>query len=171
MIDTSISSTQKKNTLSPFWKLAIAIVICELTGIVSGLISQSDLNSWYRTLEKPSWNPPSWLFGPVWTTLYILMAVALWLVWKHDTRESLKQRAMWVFALQLFLNFCWSILFFNLHSPELAFVDIVIMLITIAITIFLFYRISRPAAYLLIPYLAWVCFATILNYTLMTMNN
>ena len=173
MIDTSISSEQNnqpKITLSPFWKLIVAIGICELAGIVSGLLSRSEFSSWYSTLEKPSWNPPSWVFGPVWTLLYLMMGIALWLVWKHPAPESVKQRAMWVFALQLFLNFWWSILFFNLHSPELAFVDIIMMLIAIAITILLFFRISRMAACLLVPYLAWVGFATALNYTLMIMN-
>lgn len=172
MIETSITSnkTGKIILLSPFWKFVIAVVICEATGIASGLLSRSDMSTWYTTLEKPSWNPPSWVFGPVWTVLYLLMGISLWLIWKSNALESVKKRAMWTFAAQLFLNFWWSILFFNLHSPELAFFDIVAMLILIAITIFLFARISRLAAYLLFPYIAWVGFATILNYTIMIMN-
>jgi benzodiazapine receptor len=173
MNETSLSSGKHgkaKFVLSPFWKLVVAILICEATGLVSGLLSRSELSSWYQTLNKPTWNPPSWLFGPVWTLLYLLMAVSLWLIWKSNASETAKHRSMWIFALQLFLNFWWSILFFNLHSPGLAFLDIILMLTMIAITLFHFAKISQPAAYLLTPYLAWVSFATILNYTLWVMN-
>lgn len=161
----------EKNTLSSFWKLVIAIFICEATGIVSGLLSQSDLNTWFSTLHKPTWNPPGYLFGPVWTLLYLLMGISLWLIWKSDAPEPKKTKAQLVFALQLFLNFWWSILFFNLHSPAWAFFNIIFMIVTILITIFLFASISRKAAWLLVPYISWVCFAAILNYSIWKMNS
>ena len=159
-----------KNELSPTWKIVIAVLICQAVGIVSGSLTQNEMSTWFNTLQKPSWNPPGYLFGPVWTTLYLLMGISLGLIWKSDTPEPQKLRAELTFAVQLFLNFCWSILFFKMHSPLLAFVDIALMIITILMTIGRFARISRVAAWLLVPYLAWVCFATVLNYTIWSMN-
>ncbi len=159
-----------KNRISNFWKLVICIVLCEAVGLISGLLSQAEMSSWFATLNKPDWNPPSYLFGPVWTFLYLLMAISLWLVWKSDAPENQKRNAQLIFALQLFLNFWWSILFFKLHSPLAALVDIVLMVVIIIITIFRFASISRTAAWLLVPYISWVCFATILNFTIWFMN-
>jgi tryptophan-rich sensory protein len=148
----------------------IAVVICEATGILSGLISQTYMNPWFDTLNKPSWNPPGYIFGPVWTFLYLLMGTALWLVWKSDAPEQKKKNAELIFALQLFLNFWWSILFFRFHSPAFAFMEIILLLATIFITIFRFAPISRTAAWLMVPYISWVSFASILNYTIWMMN-
>jgi translocator protein len=153
-----------------FWKFMIAILICEAVGITSGLLSQNEINTWFRTLNKPAWNPPAYLFGPVWTTLYFLMGVSLWLVWKTNAPENYKRSAVIIFVIQLFLNFWWSLLFFKLHSPWLAFIDIVLLLISILFTIYYFSGISKLAAWLLVPYIAWVSFATILNYTIWSMN-
>lgn len=162
--------TTKNNKLSSQWKFIIAVFICQAVGIVSGLLTQNEMNTWFSTLQKPSWNPPGYLFGPVWTILYALMGISLWLVWKSDAPEAQKMRAELTFAVQLFFNFMWSILFFKAHSPILAFVDIVLMIVTILITISRFAKISRLAAWLLIPYLAWVCFASVLNYNIWMMN-
>lgn len=162
--------TTKSNELSSQWKFIIAVFICEAVGIVSGLLTQNEMTTWFSSLNKPSWNPPAYLFGPVWTTLYLLMGISLWLVWKSNAPETQKLRAELTFALQLFLNFMWSILFFNIHSPALAFVDIVLMIVAILMTIGRFARISRLAAWLLVPYLMWVCFATVLNYRIWAMN-
>ncbi len=156
--------------LSATAKLVVAILICETVGITSGLLTRSEMTTWYITLQKPDWNPPNYLFGPVWTTLYLLMGIALWLVWKGDAPEIQKRRAITMFALQLFLNFWWSILFFKLHSPAFALVDIVLMLLTITLTMLRFAPISRLAAWLLLPYLAWVSFATILNFAIWSLN-
>ena len=117
---------QAIDRLSPFWKWIIAVALCEATGIVSALLSQTYMNVWFDNLNKPSWNPPDYVFGPVWTFLYLLMGTALWLVWKSDAPEPEKKNAEWMFACQLFLNFWWSILFFRFHSPGLAFAEIIL---------------------------------------------
>jgi translocator protein len=156
--------------ISSFWKLIIAILICESVGIVSALLSQMGMNTWFTSLQKPTWNPPAYLFGPVWTVLYLLMGVSLWEVWKSSAPEAKKTRAMSVFGLQLFFNFCWSILFFKFQSPAFALIDILLLGITILLTISYFARISRLAAWLLVPYILWVYFATVLNYTLWATN-
>ena len=162
--------TTKSNELSSTWKFIIAVFICEAVGIVSGLLTQNEMTTWFSSLNKPSWNPPAYLFGPVWTTLYLLMGISLGLIWKSNAPETQKLRAELTFALQLFLNFMWSILFFKCHSPALAFMDIILMIVTILMTIGRFARMSRLAAWLLIPYLMWVCFATVLNYRIWAMN-
>ena len=159
-----------KNTITPVWKLVIAILLCEFTGILSAFVSQTSNNEWFLSLNKPSWNPPSYLFAPVWTFLYLLMGISFWLVWKSKAPEHKKKQACLVFAVQLFLNFWWSILFFRFHSPGIAFIDIVLMIVMILATIFAFARISSAAAWLLVPYISWVCFAAILNYTIWSMN-
>lgn len=160
----------KNPKITSFGKAVIAILLCEAVGISSGLLSSAGMNEWFDTLQKPAWNPPGRLFGPVWTTLYFMMGLALWLVWKSDAPEPQKTRACQIFGLQLFLNFWWSLIFFHFHSPGLAFADILLMVITITLTIFQFAPISRAAAWLLVPYLSWVCFASILNYTIWSMN-
>lgn len=112
-----------------------------------------------------------YLFGPVWTILYLLMAISLWLVWKSNSDETRKLEAMLFFAFQLFLNFWWSILFFKFHSPIAAFNEIILMIVLILITIFRFSKISTTAAWLLVPYISWVCFAAFLNYNLWKLNS
>ncbi len=153
------------------WKLIIAILICEAVGISSGLLSRAGMNTWFDMLNKPGWNPPAYLFGPVWTTLYFLMGISLWLIWKSNAAAVKKRNAVALFAIQLFLNFWWSLLFFKFHSPELAFIDIMLLLITIFFTIYYFSGISKLAAWLLVPYIAWVSFATVLNYTIWKLNS
>ena len=160
----------KNRELNSFVKAILSIAICETVGIVSGFLSRDGMTGWFDTLNKPSWNPPGWLFGPVWATLYFMMGLALWLVWKSDSPALQKQTAARIFGLQLFLNFWWSLIFFHFHSPGLALVDILLMLAAITVTIFRFAPISRAAAWLLVPYLSWVCFATILNYSIWAMN-
>ena len=156
--------------ISSTWKLIISILICETTGIASGLIANTGINPWFDALNKPSWNPPAFLFAPVWTFLYLLMGISLWLIWKSATPVFQKNNAIILFSLQLFFNFWWSIIFFKFQSPVFALVDIIIMLILIMLTIISFSKISKTAAWLLLPYLAWVSFATILNYTIWVLN-
>ncbi|MES2517197.1 MAG: TspO/MBR family protein [Bacteroidota bacterium] len=158
------------NDISSKWKLVIAILVCEIGGIASGFFSQSGVGTWFISLNKPSWNPPAYLFAPVWTLLYLLMGISFWLIWKSNATEPKKTNAMIIFGVQLFLNFWWSILFFKLHTPALALIDIILMFITINITIFWFAKISRTAAWLLVPYISWVSFASLLNYTIWIMN-
>jgi tryptophan-rich sensory protein len=124
---------------------------------------------WHAALAKPSWNPPGWLFGPVWSALYAMMAVAAWLVWKRGGVAS-QRKALGLFLVQLLLNAAWTPLFFGLHQTGIAFAEILLLWLAIAATLIAFRRVSRPAAWLLAPYLAWVGFAAALNGTLWRMN-
>ena len=125
--------------------------------------------AWYASLVKPAWNPPNWIFGPVWTLLYVLMGVAAWLVWRR-VGWSGARLALGLFIVQLVLNAAWSWLFFGLHRPDLAFVDICALWGLILAVAVLFGRVDRLAAALLVPYLAWVGFATVLNFTIWRLN-
>lgn len=125
--------------------------------------------AWYASLQKPSWNPPGWLFGPVWTLLYVLMAVAAWQVWRRGGFKA-NRVPLACFLVQLALNAAWTPLFFGLHQPGWAFVDITLLWLAIVFTLVAFWRAHRVSAWLLAPYLAWVSFASILNFTLWRMN-
>lgn len=152
-------------------KLIIAIAIPLVIGLSGGAFTAAEIPGWYAKLQKPSWQPPSWLFGPVWTTLYILMGIALYLVWKSDAVQSARQTALILFAIQLTLNFFWSIIFFNQHQIGWAMAEILVLWIFILLTIFSFGKISQTAAWLLVPYISWVSFAAILNYTIWKLNS
>ncbi len=156
--------------MSSFVKLVIAIALPVLIGGVSGFFTVSGVESWYQTIQKPSWNPPNWVFGPVWTTLYVMMGIALWLVWKEDTSRELKLIAGILFAAQLTLNFFWSFIFFRLELPGWAFAEILVMWVVILATIFAFAQVNKTAAWLLVPYISWVSFAAMLNFTIWRMN-
>ena len=149
--------------------LIVWIVICLGAGGLGAIATTPEIEGWYATLEKPSWNPPSYVFGPVWTTLYLMMAVAAWLVWKP---AGLKPAAspLILFAGQIVLNVAWSWIFFGLHQPGWAFVEIVLLWLAIVATIVAFLRCSRTAGWLLVPYLAWVTFASVLNYAIWHLN-
>jgi tryptophan-rich sensory protein len=151
-------------------KLIISIAIPVAIGATSGFFTVTGVESWYQTINKPSWNPPNWIFGPVWTTLYILMGIALFLVWKSDANPQIKKTAIILFAAQLTLNFFWSFIFFNQHQAGWALAEIIVMWVFILLTIFAFAPISKIAAWLLVPYISWVSFATILNYTIWKLN-
>jgi benzodiazapine receptor len=142
------------------------LALCFAAASTGALVT---MGQWFADLNKPSWNPPSWVFGPVWTLLYIAMAVAAWLVWRTGGWK-LRAPALTAFMVQWLLNALWTPLFFGLHRVDLALVDIVLMWLAIAATIAMFYRISKPAAYLLVPYLAWVTFATALNFAIWRLN-
>ena len=156
--------------MNTYVKLSISILVCLAVGGVSGYFTTSEITTWYATLNKPSFNPPNYLFGPVWTTLYILMAISFWLIWKNNTLQVQKNKAILVFGVQLTLNFFWSIIFFNLHQSGYAFADIVLLWIFILLSILSFHPISKTAAYLLIPYLCWVSFAAVLNFSIWRLN-
>jgi len=157
-------------SLANFLKLIAAIVITNLAGLIGSLFTMSAIPTWYAALNKPAFNPPSWVFGPVWTALYILMGVAAFLVWRQGLAKREVRWALVVFIIQLILNALWSIIFFGWHNPGLAFLEIIFLWLAIILTIVLFSRISRPAAYLLLPYILWVSFAGFLNYTLWQLN-
>jgi len=147
-------------------KLIIAISVCEIAGVIGSVFTVSAIPVWYAGLAKPAFNPPSWVFGPAWTTLYFLMGVAAFLVWKKGIGRKDAQMALGVFGVQLFLNAIWSIIFFGLKNPGWAFLDIVLLWFAIVGTIIVFHKISRKAALLLLPYLLWVSFAGYLNYSI-----
>ncbi len=152
------------------FKLIITVVVSELAGVVGSLFTVSAIPTWYAGLVKPVLNPPSWIFGPVWTTLYALMGVVAFLVWRNGWEKKAVKRALGVFGIQLFLNAIWSIIFFGLHSPGWALVDIIALWLAIVCTIAVFYKISKPAAYLLLPYILWVSFASYLNCSIWMLN-
>lgn len=151
-------------------KLIIAVAIPLIVGGLSGFFTVTGVESWFQTINKPTWNPPNWIFGPVWTTLYAMMGVALFLVWKSETNVVLKKTAIILFSTQLVLNFFWSFIFFNQHQMGWALVEIIALWVFILLTIFAFANVSKLAAWLLVPYISWVSFATILNYTLWKIN-
>jgi len=147
----------------------IAIIICQLAGIIGSFFTTSSVSTWYTTLVKPEFNPPGWVFGPVWITLYTLMGISLYLVWKKRDKQNVTP-ALLVFFAQLVLNAIWSIIFFGLQSPFYAFIIIIFLWVLIAGSIYFFYKISKPAAYLLIPYILWVSFAAVLNFMIWILN-
>lgn len=150
-------------------KFIISIGVSLGAGAVGSLATVPNIPTWYATLEKPIFNPPNWVFGPVWTLLYILMGISLYLVWTSKSKQS-KQLAYIFFGLQLLLNTLWSIIFFGLQQPWLAVIVIVMLLLAIIATIQAFSKFSRTAALLLAPYVAWVSFATILNLSVAILN-
>ena len=151
-------------------KLIIAVVGCQLAGAVGAIFTSPNIATWYATLAKPSFNPPNWIFGPVWTILYLMMGISAYLIWSQKKEWSHNWKALAFFDLQLGLNVLWSIIFFGMQNPGLAFVEIIILLTALAVTIIKFYKISKIAAYLLIPYFLWGCFATVLNYSIWMLN-
>lgn len=131
--------------------------------------SQAGPGLWYAALNKPSWNPPNWVFGPVWTCLYVTMALAAWRVWRHGGWTN-RRTSLLMYLLQLILNAFWSPIFFGLQQPGLAFVEILLLCAAIVGTVVLFLRVDRLSGILLVPYLAWVSFAAFLNFTLWRLN-
>jgi benzodiazapine receptor len=154
----------------PLVTLSSAVVICVLLGAAGGLITAPQIATWYTTLDKPGFTPPNWVFGPVWTVLYALQGAAAWLVWKAGLDRRAVRVALALFTLQFVLNVAWSPAFFGLESPILGLVVIVPLWVAIVATIAAVARVERRAAALLVPYLAWVSFATALNYAIWTLN-
>jgi benzodiazapine receptor len=151
-------------------KLAAAIGLCLIVGFVGSIFTTPAIPTWYATINKPTFNPPSWVFAPVWTTLYVLMGVALYLVWEKGLADKKVKLAVSIFGLQLILNSLWSALFFGLQNPFYAFIEIIFLWLTIAANIRVFWSIDKKAGLLLIPYLLWVSFASVLNYFIWQLN-
>ena len=148
----------------------VSILIAQLAGVVGSFFTMPSVAGWYQTINKPSWNPPGWLFGPVWISLYTLMGIAAYLVWqKRDLGQAVKS-ALIVYGIQLALNSLWSILFFGLKNPGLALAEILVLLAMIVVTMILFYKIRPVTLWLLLPYVLWVSFASFLNYTIWSLN-
>jgi len=150
-------------------KLITSILLPLIIGFLASFFTQSSVNTWYKTIDKPVFNPPDWVFAPVWTLLYILIGIAFYLVWEKNFGLN-KKKVLTIYFLQLFLNFLWSLLFFGLKSPILSLIEIIILWILIFMNIKVFYKVTKPAGYLLIPYLIWVSFALILNFSIVIIN-
>ncbi|MBI2142908.1 tryptophan-rich sensory protein [Candidatus Woesearchaeota archaeon] len=151
------------------WKLVVTLGVSYLAAFVGSLFTATSVNSWYPALQKPWFTPPAWLFSPVWTVLFTLIGISAYLVWREDNKKGVKA-AMAAFDVQLGLNVMWSMLFFGLRSPLFAMIDIAALWLAIIVTIFLFWRISKAAAALLVPYILWVSFAAALNYGILRLN-
>ena len=149
---------------------AVFVVICELAGGLGALFTTPQIGAWYTGLQKPPIAPPNWIFGPVWTTLFALMGIAAYLVWRKRKQDVRVEEALMIFFLQLGLNIAWSGLFFGRHSVDGALAEIIILWLAILLTIARFKLISRNAAYLLLPYILWVTFAGYLNFLIYTLN-
>lgn len=156
--------------LNDLAKLVLSIIICELAGVFGALFTAQAIPAWYAGLVKPALSPPNWVFGPVWTTLYVLMGVAFYLIWKEGAKKRDVRLAMYAFGFQLFLNAIWTPIFFGLRSPFYGLIVVVMMFLAIIWTIALFHNLQKKAAYLLLPYLAWVGFATYLNFEILRLN-
>ncbi|HEX9917386.1 MAG TPA: TspO/MBR family protein [candidate division Zixibacteria bacterium] len=159
-----------KTNFSRILKLLASIIVCQLAGFVGSIFTGPAIPSWYANLTKPSFVPPNWIFGPVWISLFLLMGIAAFLVWQKGFGDRKVRISLGIFAVQLLLNTLWSILFFGLKSPILGFFDIVLLWIAILLTIIYFARVSKAAAILLLPYIFWVSFAALLNFSIWRIN-
>jgi tryptophan-rich sensory protein len=147
------------------------VAICLVVGYLSSITTQSSINTWYPTLIKPSFNPPNWLFAPVWTLLFIMMGIAAGMIWNHlENQRELVKKALLFFTVQLLLNALWSYLFFGLNNVLLALIEVILLWLVIYETFHIFRKIDKKAAYLFIPYLIWVAFAAVLNGSIYYLN-
>lgn len=158
------------STRSQWIGLAVSLAAVLAVSVIGGLTTAANVDSWYRTLAKPSFNPPDWLFGPVWTVLYLMMAVAAWRVWRRVGFAGKGRGALALYAVQLVLNLGWTLLFFGAHLLGWTLAEIVLLLAAILATAWAFARIDRIAAWLLAPYAAWVAFAGLLNAAIVQLN-
>jgi translocator protein len=154
---------------SNIFPIILCIALPLVVGGISGLATSGNINTWYATLNKPVFNPPNWIFGPVWTALYVLMGISLFMIWKSPAGDS-RNFALAIFGIQLVLNFAWTFIFFYFKQTGWAFFEIILVWLSVLAMIIIFYRISKPAALMQIPYLLWVSFATILNGSIWNLN-
>ncbi len=156
--------------LKKFLRLAASIILCQGAGFVGSLFTRQSVSTWYAEIRKPFCTPPSWVFAPAWTILFILMGVSLWLVWEKGLEGRKNKKALVLFFIQLALNIAWSWLFFGLRSPLYALIEITVLWGAIMVTMISFYKISKKAACLLLPYLLWTGFALALNLSIYLLN-
>ena len=158
-------------TASRQWLVLFALLaLCLTVGSLGGIITARSVGDWYLTINRPPWNPPAFIFAPVWTVLYFSMAVAAWLVWKRDRRFAGVRLALVFFFIQLALNFLWPFVFFGAHAIGAALFNIALLWIALALTVWAFFGVSRLAGVLMLPYLAWVSFASFLNFAIWQLN-
>jgi tryptophan-rich sensory protein len=157
--------------MNKFSRIAIVVTICLAVGYLSGMVTRASITTWYPTLVKPSFNPPNWIFAPVWTSLYVMMGVAAGLIWNQiTTQKAAVTKALQFFTIQLVLNALWSYLFFGLHNLMLATIEVVLLWLMIFETYSQFAKINKTASYLILPYLAWVSFASVLTASIWWLN-
>ena len=156
--------------MKDIWKLVVAIVVSEATGVIGSVFTAPAIKGWYATLVRPELSPPNWVFAPVWTTLFALMGIAAFLIWRKGLSRREVRVALAIFLGQLVLNTLWSVIFFGLQNPGAALVEIVVLWFAILATMIAFYKVSRPAVWLLLPYILWVSFAVYLNYAIWVLN-
>ncbi|MDT8308797.1 MAG: TspO/MBR family protein [Bacteroidales bacterium] len=150
-------------------KLIVAIILPVGLGAIAGMFTAQAVPEWYASLNRPSFNPPDWIFGPVWTFLYIVMGFSFYLIWKQEVSKA-RNRAVFLFFVQLLLNFIWSLIFFYFNMIGLALIEIIVLWLSIIVMIIHFFRINHWAMYINIPYLLWVTFATVLNASYYMLN-
>ncbi len=153
-----------------FFRVSIALVICLFIGFLASLATQASVGDWYLQLNKPSYNPPNWIFGPVWTVLYILMGISAGIVWNKGFYHKWVKTALYHFGFQLLLSGFWSLLFFGMQKPFLALLDIIALFVVLLFTIKWFKIVNTKAAYLLYPYVIWIAFAALLNFEIWRLN-
>ena len=147
-------------------KLVFSISICQLAGVMGSIFTSPSIPVWYATLQKPYFSPPNWIFAPVWILLFTLMGISLYLILIENLNDNTVKIGIAIFSFQLLLNISWSFLFFNLHNILNALFEIIFLWIAIFLTIYQFWKINKKSSYLLVPYLLWVTFTTILNFTI-----
>ncbi len=155
----------------PIFKLIFSILVCEVVGLIGSVFTAPSIVGWYAELAKPTFNPPNWIFAPVWIILFALMGIAAFLIWQHGWRLIKVKKALAVFSVQLLLNMLWSFIFFALERPDLALAEIVLLWIMILVTTIAFFKISKHAGWLMVPYILWVSFAVYLNYSIWILNS
>ncbi len=153
-----------------FIPFVICLAIPLIVGFIGSQLTMGSINGWYTTITKPSFNPPNWIFGPVWTTIFILMGIASYRVWTKRNQAKGFRSAVGIYLLQLVFNIMWSLIFFNLHQIGLAFVEIIILIMLVIANALIFYRFDKLAGWLFLPYLLWASFACYLNYIIFTLN-
>ena len=156
--------------LNEILKLVVSIIVCQLAGIIGAFFTTPAIPSWYAALNKPSFTPPDWVFGPVWITLYFLMGIAAFILWRRGLDKEGVKPALVIFLVQLVLNALWSVVFFGLRSPMAGAVVIFVLWVAILLTILRFFRLSIVAGSLLLPYILWVSFAAVLNMSIWILN-
>lgn len=161
---------KEKTRRAYLWRLPISLILCQLAGVVGSFFTRPAIDTWYRTLKKPYFTPPDWLFSPVWITLFFLMGISLFLIWQKKEENPQAEGALLLFFVQLILNALWSVLFFGLRSPLLGLIEILFLWVAILLTLQRFAKISKPGAYLLLPYFVWVSFAILLNFSIWILN-
>lgn len=150
--------------------LVICILVCQCAGFIGSLFTRPSISTWYATLDKPPFTPPNGIFSPVWITLFLLMGISLFLIWRRGFAESMVRVVIVFFGSQLIFNILWSILFFGFKSPLAGFIDIIVLWVAIALTIFYVFKVSKTAGVLLLPYFVWVSFAAVLNGFIWRLN-